>query len=547
MNTPNLGPESSEVLPRLVTIWCPDWPVIAAKLTRVPAAMTAGVPIAVVAADRIVARAPVLAAAGVHVGQRRRDAQRCAPEMVLVDHDPDRDARAFEPVVRAVADLVPRLEVIEPGWIGFEARGPSRYFGGERALAERLVDLVTGLVESPVGVGVADGRSTSTIAARRAATTPDAIVVVPPAASAAYLAPLPVTWLRAVGDADGDLVDVVARLGIHTLGALAALPRPDVLARFGLAGVRAHRVASGADDRVAVASEPAPERQVERIFETPVEEVAPVVFVAKQLADALVGALMAEGRVCTKVVVTAETEHGERTERAWYRDQGLSAPAIVERVRWQLEGWIAQPGGISAGIVLVRLAAVVVRADDGTQVGFWGGRSEADDAASRAVTRLAGLGGEASVTVPVWRGGRLPNERYAWVPALSVDLDRSVSRPRGRALGRGRDIGPWPGSLPVPSPAKVHVAPIPVEVVGEDGRVVRVSGRGEVDPPPARLVSAGADRVVTAWAGPWPVDQCWWERRRHRRLARFQVVTADGDALLLAVEHQRWWCVAEYA
>ena len=150
-------------------------------------------------------------------------------------------------------------------------------------------------------------------------------------------------------------------------------------------------------------------------------QLEPLVFTGKHLADELVAALAAEGRVCTRLVVTAETEHGERSERAWYRAAGLSAPAMVERVRWQLDGWTSS-GELSAGVVLLRLAPDEVRGDGGDQLRLWGGPSAADERATRAVARLAGLVGDQAVLVPAWRGGRLPGDRYGWVPASTTDL-----------------------------------------------------------------------------------------------------------------------------
>ena len=115
---------------RIVSVWFPDWPVMAAGVA-------ADVPAAVMRANRVVARTAAAAVDGVVIGQRRRQAQRRCPHITLLDHDADRDAREFEPVVRAVAELSPRLDVVEPGWITLRSRGPSRYFGGDRALAER--------------------------------------------------------------------------------------------------------------------------------------------------------------------------------------------------------------------------------------------------------------------------------------------------------------------------------------------------------------------------------------------------------------------------
>ena len=287
-------------------------------------------------------------------------------------------------------------------------------------------------------------------------------------------------------------------------------------------------------------------------------QLDPLVFVGKHLADELVAGLAAEGRVCTRLVVTAETEHGERSERAWYRAAGLSAPAMVERVRWQLDAWMTS-GDVSAGVVLLRLTPDEVRGDDGDQLRLWGGPSAADERAARAVARLAGMVGDQGVLVPAWRGGRLPGDRYGWVPASTTDLtdaDDTAERLRPRPLdggdsGAGGGVpgraGPWPGSLPAPSPAVVPAEAQPAELLDAAGRPVAVSGRGELSAAPATLAVGGRPpQAVTGWAGPWPLDERWWDPRRHRRLARFQVVTADGAAHLVLAEHRPWWVAATY-
>lgn len=528
---------------RMVTVWWPDWPVVAAGAGLAPAAA----PAAVLHANRVVARSPSAVAAGVQIGHRRRQAQARCPELALHDHDPDRDARAFEPVVRAVAELAPRLEVIAPGWLCLAARGPSRYFGGDAALAAELAGVVRAAVGSTgaeaaigPGVGIADGRFAAAVAARLAAIDRVPVRLVAPGGSAAFCAELGVRWLVELGEADDELVDLLLRLGLPTLGAVAALAPTDLLARFGPAGAHVHRLATGADPRPPGTSDPPPDRAVEQAFDDPVLQLDSLVFTVKQLADELAGRLAAEGRVCTRLAVVAETEHGERSERTWYRAAGLPAAAMVERARWQLEGWVAQPGGLSGGVVLVRLHPELVRGDDGDQLGLWGGWSQVDDAAVRAVTRLVGLVGEAAVRVPAWRGGRLPGERYQWVPATTASLDAP-----GERLARGE--GPWPGALVGPSPARVLGAPRPVELVDATGAAVTVTGRGEPTAVPARLRLGTVERPIVAWGGPWPVDQRWWEPQAHRRLARFQLVTDDGQAYEVHAEHRQWWLAAIYA
>lgn len=577
---------------RMVTVWCPDWPITAAGCRH-------DLPAAVMRSHRVVARTAAAAAEGVVIGQRRRQAQQRCPHIVLLDDDPARDAREFESVVRAVAEIAPRVDLVEPGWLSVAARGPSRYFGGDVPLAEHLQRLVvdvlcredgphvpeggvaaeqtstesmqveSGSVESrsmvQVGVGVADGRFAASIAARLSARRKHPVVV-DPSRSPEFCAPLPIGWLQTLGEVDADLVDLFARLGIRRLSEFAALTPSDVLGRFGPVGLHAHRLASGADIRPANTTDPAPERRLATVLDDPAAQTDAVVFVAKQLADELAGRLGAEGRVCTRLVVSLETEHGERSERSWYRSAGMSAPAMVERVRWQLDAWINLPRGsaheITGGVVSVRLSPEEVRADEGVQLGLWGGQSDADRRAVRAVARLTSLTSEAAVTVPVWHGGRLPGDRYRWMPATLVDLDqreRAVSR---TATGAGIDgrSGPWPGCLPAPSPTTVFDGPLPLDVVDADGTPVSVSGRGLVSAPPSEirlLLGSEAEgwrkgklRRVRAWAGPWPVDQQWWEPNQHRRLARFQVVVDDDvagqQAHLVIAEHRRWFLLASY-
>jgi protein ImuB len=105
---------------------------------------------------------------------------------------------------------------------------------------------------------------------------------------------------------------------------------------------------------------------------------------------------------------------------------------------------------------------------------------------------------------------------------------------------------PWPGSLPAPSPAVVHAPARPIDVFDARGAAVAVTGRGMVSAPPAAIRVGSTAEPVEAWAGPWPVDERWWDIGRARRVARFQVLTRSGRLLLVAVEQGTWWLTAEY-
>lgn len=538
---------TAEGVLRQVVLWCPHWPAVAAGARP-------GEAVAVLHAMRVVACSQAAADSGVAVGMRRREAQSQCPGLRLETHHPDRDGRAFERVVRAVAARVPRLECAEPGTLVFAARGPSRYFGGDEAMASLVAADATaaigeqlGAVGGVLGIGVGDGRFAAAVAAR-AAVRAGAPVVVPtgPGPTAGFLAPQPVRLLATVAGVDRGFVGLLERLGLQRLGQLAALAPADVVDRFGPSGGFAHRLASGRDDRLPGAADPPEGRGVQREFDEPVHHSDALVFVARQMAAEVVGAL--EGLVCTRLVVTAETEHGERCERTWYRASGLGVAAMVERVRWQLDAW-ARDDVLTAGVVLLRLDPAEVRVDDGTQVTLWGGTTDADERALRAVARLSSIAGDERVLVPTAAGGRQPHDRVRWMPVSLVDLD-----PGGRLEGVR---GPWPGHLPPPSPSLTWSPPLRARLLDADGTVVRVSGRGVLDAVPASLHVDTADAPPTAarlsgehavrsWAGPWPLDERWWDPRRSRRLARLQVLTVGGTLVLLGIERGEWQVWGEY-
>jgi protein ImuB len=535
---------------RTLVVCSPDWPVVAAGYR-------ASAPVAVVSANRVVACSEAARADGVTVGLRRRDAQGRCPDLVVADRDPTAELRIFEPVIAAVETFTPAVEVIRAGTAAFATRGPSRYFGGDRNLAGQVaasVDTVLASLGAPrCRVGVADGRFAAELAARVGPPHPSvpAVTVVPPRASAAFLAPFPVGALDRP-----DLADLLTRLGLPTLGDLAALPAAAVLARFGPDGADAHRLALGLDERPLAARTPPPDLAVTAMLDPPAERVDTVAFTAKALADELHRHLFSLGLACTRIAIEAESEHGEHQLRLWRHDGALTAGAIAERVRWQLDGWLGS-GAVTAGIILLRLTPDEVKPDHGRQLGFWGASPAADDRAHRALARVQGMLGPEGVVTAVVGGGRDPAGQVRLVPwgdprepgspggpGRPVPPPVRARRTMGAAAG---ETPPWPGRLPLPAPAVVHPRAVTAEVCDGEGRLVAVSARGELSATPVSLaLDGGPTRRVTAWAGPWPAEERWWDRGTSRRRARLQVCLDDRSAHLVVLEGARWRVEATY-
>lgn len=579
---------------RSLVLWFPDWPVTAwlrsESATQADARARTGAagaaergavprakrtprdsgPIAVIAANRVAACSAAARAEGVHPGQRRREAQSRCPGLQLVAADPDRDRRVFSTVLEQLEQLVPGVQPLEPGLCAIRARGPARYFGGEEAAARALIGLLADAGVPGVHAGVADGIFTAEQAARagrsaaaqqnaaqqnaaltdrrhdpsaalRSVTDPhqaatsqrgpaphirrSPVVVIPPGRSAEFLAPLPVTALG-----DEQLAELLPRLGVRTLGAFAALGSTRVAERFGPRGQRLHALAAGRDARPLRPRIPPPEFSRELHFEPALELVEQVAFGIRITAEQFVDSLTAARLVCTELRVLLDADGGEHSERVWLHPSAFDAAAVVDRVRWQVQA--AAEHGISSGIARVRLEPAAVDAIGHHEPGLFGGGP--GERVHHALSRVQALLGHRGVVTPLIGGGRWLAERQVLVPWG----DRPAApRPRER---------PWPGSLPAPAPATLFARPLPVEVLDAQGRPVSVDPRGRLSAAPAAFVQQGSRLPVVAWAGPWPIAERGWDRRRRRRACRFQLVDGEHTAWLLVTARGQWWAEARY-
>jgi protein ImuB len=506
-----------EVPARVLVVWCPDWPVTAAGLD-------AATPGAVVAGSLVEACSAAARASGVRRGQRVRDAQRHCPGLVLRDRDPDAEGRLFESVAVAVANVTPWVEVVRPGVCAIPVHGAAK---DEEALRVHVQDTVVEL-GFDCGAGIADGLFAAELAARAG----EGGVVVPAGGAPGFLAPYPVSVLGRP-----ELADLLRRLGIRTLGAFAALPVKDVTGRFGADEVRAHRLARGLYPRPPAPRPPLADLSVATEFDPPAAAAEQVVFAAKTLAERLHEALAAEALTCARLEVEVTGADGRTLTRLWRHDGALSAPAVAERVRWQLSSWEAQDeDGQEGGVTLLRLLPDQLVPDDGHQEALWGEASyeQVSGRVARAAARVQAMLGHQAVTRPYPAGGRGPGERVVRAPFGDLPPERMPE-------------GPWPGRVPDPAPSAVHPEPLPAAVTDAGGATVLVNERMAVSAPPYQVEIGGRRLAVTAWTGPWPARERWWDPAGSRRRARFQVVTGDGGAHLLLFEGGRWSVEAGYA
>ena len=422
-------------------------------------------------------------------GMARRTAEAHCPTALSLDRDPADETRRFEPVLAAVEDLIPRVEVIEPGWIFIRIDGAIRYYGGEKAVVDQVAGAVGHLAEGG-RFGVAGGPFAAYWAARSARSK---LIVED---DRAFLAGLDISAL-----ATDELIATFRWLGVTTLGGLAALPRDAVASRFGVPGLEAHRLASGEDRMVAPRPIP-PDLVVERVFEEPLLLLEQVGFAARHLAGVLMSLLEQHRIAPHRVEVEAEAAEGVTRSRIWRSAEPFDDRALAERVWWQLRAW-TETGGVPGGLTRLKLAPADL-SDEGYQPGLFEATAARIEA-ERALERTRTILGPDSVLEARPQGGRDPAERVQWT-RWGEEFPEPVRNPGS----------PWPGKVPEPSPSLVPPRPQHLDVEWDAGIPTRVRLASRWEP-------------VVAWAGPWRRMGRWWAEEEPSDL--YQIVTSAGAML----------------
>jgi len=514
---------------RSVVMWCPAWSVVAATWDEELPDVTADQAVAILKSGVVQECSPLASAAGVRVGMKRREAHLACPDVVLVAENPLRDQTLFDRVIIWLSEVVPQHTLVRPGLVAFQARGLARFYGGEQAAAQYVMNRAA--THSPpveARIGVADDLFSAVLAATHTSAT-HPVCIVAPGESAQFLARLPVSVLE-----DEPTVSLLTRLGISTVGEFVALGESAVRERFGATGEHLYRLATGADQSSLVleGAPVDPEQHID--FPEPYALVDQVAFGVRLATDEYYERLVSAGLVCTAVRITIVLDNGYRSERVWVHPRFFTAADLVDRVRWQLEQFFRDTDHDSdfpPGVTSVHYDAVHPEDRIAHEPGLWG--QGPDARVHQVFSRVQGLVGAQGVLTAHTLDARLAT-------------DSQVLTSWGDAQRNTRPPGPLPGALPKPLPGTVFKTPRPISLMDQAGQgVVIVDGLLSADP--TVMHWSGHQRALTSWAGPWPVWEQWWDRDRHRFIHRLQVLDERGVGwLVIAQEHSRWYLEARY-
>lgn len=292
---------------------------------------------------------------GVHPGMRLGEALARCPRLTLVPPDPAGVADVWERHLVRLESVGAAVEPERPGLVCFDAAGLLRLHGG----IEGVLKAARRALGVPARFGVAPSRFAAVAAATRARVRRPEIVPGsvgwsemrgrhsrprvahdgsgrekagsngPRAKAREYLAPLPVALLRA-RPMLADLPDALERLGIKSLGELAAVPPAALADRFGKAGLLAHELASGGDG--ALRPRPAAEFLRESLDLPEAASGMQLERALWLLIDRLLARRERDGRTFRAVVLSAVLVEQGGT----WRDQVVFREALSDPLRMRL-------------------------------------------------------------------------------------------------------------------------------------------------------------------------------------------------------------------
>lgn len=475
-------------------------------------------PVAITDGKVVVERNRAAVAAGVAVGMRLAEAATHAPDLLTLPDDPQAVQEVWDAALLHLDTLGP---VVEDAGLGEALVDLSGAGGGERMLVRRTLHALAALLHLTARAGVADGPFVAMRAAHRAAN--GEVSVIPRGKSAAFLAgqlvgclPLPAT-----------MRDELALLGVRTVAGFASLRPSDVQRRFGQIGMAALVVALGWDSRPLV---PRPRERGETLthaFEPPVDDLTPVLFVAKSLIDAHASALRREGMVAHGIALALAFEDGPPLviEQRW---GAAGIPGVVEldalRLALDVKAAEAAREGMPPRIAAVTVALRECAVDVGVQLPLTGGATILRrQAVARFLTRARALVGPEGIIEAMPVAMHLPEAGWETRP---YDAAR-VGTPAPE-----RPLAPDASLLPPATGLAVCIPPEPLTLDWHNGL-------------PAALAIGQTRRDIAAALGPYTADGNWWDSGAFAR-AYWLLLTAD-QTLHLVAEERRSGAWARYA
>ncbi|HSD65940.1 MAG TPA: DNA polymerase IV [Vicinamibacteria bacterium] len=240
------------------------------------------------------------------------EAWRRCPHGVYVHPDIEKYARESDRVMEILHRFTDLVEPVSIDEAFLDVTGSARALGTGEEIATKLKAAIRDETRLTASVGVAASKLVAKIASDMR--KPDGLVIVPPGGEAAFLAPLPIRRLWGVGP---KMEEALARLGIATIGDLAAVEPGRLARRLGTHGHDLQSLARGEDDRDVVSEgEGAKSLGQEHTYGQDTADPERLRATLLQLADAVAARLRSHGLRARTVTLKYRDEDFHTTTHA---------------------------------------------------------------------------------------------------------------------------------------------------------------------------------------------------------------------------------------
>ncbi|TNC65997.1 DNA polymerase Y family protein [Rubellimicrobium roseum] len=443
------------------------------------------------------AATPAAEAAGIHRGGRLVDARAVCPDLLAQEADPAGDEAALLDLALWCRRWCPWTTPDGTDGIAMDVTGSTHLWGGEPALLEEMEARLAGLGLS-ASTAIAPTRGAAWALARFGAGRETCA----PERLAERVAPLPVPALRI----DADTALLLRRLGLATVGALAAIPRAPLARRFARTTpernplLRLDQMLGRRPEPLPCPEDP-PRFLARATLSEPVLDPTPLL---PALAAELCAMLAAKGFGARRIALTVFRSDGAVSAAEAATARATRDPAHLARL---FDGRLDRlDPGFGFGFDHVTLGATVAEPLPSRQAGLDARRDEGEDLA-RLVDRISARFGPHALARPAFHESHIPERREVWVPAL----------------------GPAPPQPPVPHARR----PLRLFDPPEEVRVLYALPEG----PPAQFTWRRVTHRVTRFAGPERISPEWWRDRPGTRLRDYYRVEDH--------EGRRFWLYRE--
>ena len=471
-------------------------------------------------------------AACVEPGMTAPQAVARCPALVIRTPRADAEAAARAALLAVSFTVSPAIEDTAPGICSVDLKGSSGspaplLAAAVRQLAEFGLPATAGVARTPLlalyaaracaasdpredqtTLPFAVGEASAAFAPSGAAAAVDRAVLMV-ADEKAFLSPLPLTAI----DPSAELMAVLTAWGLRTVGNLTALPRDEIVRRFGRAGLDLWQRATGGEPRPLHLVTPAQTFSAAMEFEQEIETLEPLLFILRRFLDRLVLELRAAQHVAAEIHLVLRLEDDNRHERSFRLPEPTADADILFRtLHTHLES-LQTAASITALELRLTPTRPLVRQHGLFETGLRDPHGFAE-----TLARVGALAGSDRVGTPQREDTHRPDAVKLVTPAPVVPppAEPPLHPPLGLPLRRFRP--PLPATLeftqPERRPTYVHTAQF----------------RGE----------------ITHVRGPWRSSGDWWQQDRAWSRLEWDIALADGGLYRLLLIGEAWFVEGEY-